>query len=422
MYQVENSGDLIKNKRNALGARASWLILSQTVWGLGFTSFFTDISSEMVATTLPVYLALVLRLAPFQLGIIDGLYQGAAILVKIIAGLWADRSDSKKHVAVAGYALSTLSRIGLLLSGPALLGSAWLGLVGTTLVDRIGKGIRTSPRDAMITASTVPSQLGTAFGAHRAMDTAGAMIGPLLASLLLWVTASAYDAVFVISMLFGVVGLAVLLFFVPRLHPAGPRGSNARPVNVQEMLRLLSDPRFRALLLAGGLLALATISDSLLHLTIQKKADLSPGIFPLLFVFVALVFMVLAVPMGRLADRMGRRRIFLAGYVLLGAAYGVALLPVMGGALLVAYVLLLGSYYAATDGVLMALLGGVLPDHIRTSGIALFTTFTGLARLVASLLFGAVWSLAGAQVAVGVFLVALLCIVGGATRWLKEPS
>ena len=415
MYQVENAGDVIKNKRQTLRSRASWLALSQTVWGLGFTSFFTDISSEMVATTLPVYLALVLRLAPFQLGLIDGLYQGTAILVKIASGVWADRSGDGKRVAVAGYALSTLSRIGLLLSGAAMP-----GLTAATVIDRIGKGIRTSPRDAMITASTPPEKLGTAFGAHRAMDTAGAMIGPLLASAVLWLTHFAYDAVFMVSLLFGIVGLAVLLLFVP--GSTRPNDAQVARADLRQVLRLLRERGFRALLVAGVLLAFSTVSDSLLHLTIQRKLDLSPGLFPLIFVGVALSFMVLAVPFGRLADRFGRRRVFLGGYLLLAATYALMLFPAFDIAALALYVLLLGAYYAATDGVLMALLGAVLPEHIRTSGIALFTTFTGLARLLASTLFGAAWSAAGAPAAVAVFLAALIASVGVAAMFLRPAE
>ena len=206
MYQIETSGDVIKNKRGLLASRLAWLSMSQAVIGLGFTSFFTDISSEMVAATLPIYLVLVLRLAPLQLGIIDGLYQGAAVVVKIASGFVADRLQRQKEIAVAGYALSALSKLILL-----FVGGSWGGLMGITVVDRIGKGIRTSPRDAMIAASTSEDKLATAFGVHRAMDTAGAMLGPLIAAGLLWFTISAYDTVFVVSLCFALIGLGVLV-------------------------------------------------------------------------------------------------------------------------------------------------------------------------------------------------------------------
>ena len=400
MYQIENSGDLIKSKRNLITARLTWLTVSPTVLALGFTSLFTDVSSEMVSTTLPIYLATVLRLAPLQLGLIDGLYQGAAILVKIISGLFADRWQRHKEVAAVGYGLSAFTKLGLLLAG-----NSWGGLAGVTLIDRIGKGIRTAPRDAMIASTTPPDQLATAFGAHRAMDTAGAMLGPLIAAGILWFTASAYDAVFVVSFSFALIGLAVIISFVR--NPVRTNPLENKRANFAEALKLLAEPRFRALLLVGSLLSLATLSDSLLHLTMQRKMNLSAGAFPLLYVVIAFIYMLLAVPFGRLADRVGRKRLFIIGYGFLGMAYAMVLLPGPGAAALVAYVLLFGLYYAATEGVLMALASSLLPEHLRTSGLSLFTTATGLARLLASVAFGATWGWLGASQAVWVFLIGL---------------
>jgi MFS family permease len=382
------------------------------VVALGFTSFFTDISAEMVNATLPIYLSFVLRLAPFQLGIIDGVYQGATVLVRLVSGVWADRTRRHKEAAVMGYGLSAFSKLGLLLIG----GSAgWAGIIGITIMDRIGKGIRTSPRDAMIAASVPDERLATAFGVHRTMDTAGAMLGPLLASAVLWFTGSAYDAVFVVSLCFAFIGLAVLGVFVPRPKATPVEAPLApKPVRVADGLKLLNEPRFRRVALIGVLLSLATVGDGLLHLNLQRKLDLMPGVFPLLYVFVALVYMLFAIPLGRLADRFGRERLFLLGYVPLCLVYGL-LLWVNRGAfgvlVLVAYVLLLGVYYAATEGILIAIASSLLPEGIRTSGLALFTSFTGLARLLASVLFGAAWSAFGSDQSLLIFLVGLAAAV-----------
>src|SRR5215208_5774496 len=168
MYPIQSSGDLLKNKRKNLLSRSMWTSVGSTVIYLGLTSLLTDISSEMVTATLPLYLLLTLRLAPLQFGLIDGLNQGASVLVRIASGLIADRWRRTKEVAAAGYAFSAICRIGLL-----LVGRSWLGISGVVLLVRIGKGIRTSPRDAMIAASVPSDKLGTAFGVHRAMDTAG---------------------------------------------------------------------------------------------------------------------------------------------------------------------------------------------------------------------------------------------------------
>lgn len=177
MYQIEGSGQVLKGR----GRRAlSQLVrprVSRTVLLLGYTSMFTDISAEMVSTILPLYLVFSLNMSPLAFGVIDGLYLGAAALVRIFGGFLADRTRRHKEVAVAGYALSAVSRFGLL-----IVGNVWTLLAGVVLIDRLGKGIRTAPRDALISLSSEQKELATAFGVHRALDTAGAMIGPLIAS------------------------------------------------------------------------------------------------------------------------------------------------------------------------------------------------------------------------------------------------
>ena len=209
MYQAETSAALFKKKFKLPGSRLNWMRVGSTVFLLGTTSLFADISSEMVATTLPIYLLVTLRLSPFQVGLTDGIYQGAAVLVKVISGMIADRWRRPKEVAVVGYGLSALCRLGLLAAG-----GSWGAISGSIALDRIGKGIRTAPRDAMIAASSAPEQLATAFGVHRAMDTAGAMLGPLLAVVILSVAHQGYDAIFVVSLCVALIGLAVIVLFV----------------------------------------------------------------------------------------------------------------------------------------------------------------------------------------------------------------
>jgi MFS family permease len=401
MYPIENSGDLIKNKRKQLFSRAMWVGVGSNVFFLGLTSLLTDISSEMVTATLPIYLLVTLRLAPLQFGLIDGINQGASVLVRIASGLIADRWRRAKEVATSGYAFSAFCRIGLLLAG-----RSWLGISGVVLLDRIGKGIRTSPRDAMIAASVPSENLGTAFGVHRAMDTAGAMLGPLLAAGLLFLAPGAYDVVFIVSFCFAIVGVAVIALLVEKPETAAP-AADASSVSSKIVGQLLARPDFRALVLISTALALTTLSDSFIFLTLQRRFDFSLSLFPLLYVGTALVYMVLAIPMGRLADRMGRRHIFLAGYGLLALLYAMLLLPGLPQALSLGLLLLLGIYYAATDGVLSALASAILPEQWRTTGLAIMTTGTGLARLLASLGYGALWSYFGPNSALTIFLVGL---------------
>jgi MFS family permease len=399
MYQIENSGQVIKSRKSLTFAR---LRVSRVVLFLGLTSFFTDISSEMITTILPIYLIFSLHLAPIEFGIIDGLYQGAAALVRIASGILSDRWQRYKEIAIAGYSLSAICKLGFL-----ILGSAWAWIAGIILVDRIGKGIRTSPRDALISLNSPHDELAAAFGVHRALDTAGAMLGPLVAFGLLALTPGAFDTVFVVSFCIALIGLGVLTLFVDQ-QPAKQRASHHSSVSLRTAMSLLNDNSFRALVLIGGLLGLTTISDSFVYLSIQQRLDLNVGFFPLLYVITALVYMLLAVPAGWLADRIGRGRVFVGGYALLLAVYTLLLLPSIGWFELGAYLFLFGAYYSATDGVLMAFASARLPQHLRASGLSLLTTVTSLARLLASVLFGLFWTLWGVETTVRAFLGLLL--------------
>jgi MFS family permease len=400
MYPIENSGDLIKNKRGQLLSRAVWANIGRNVFFLGLTSLLTDISSEMVTATLPLYLMLGLGLAPLQFGLIDGINQGASVLVRIASGLVADRWGRAKEVAASGYAFSAICRIGLL-----LVGRNWPAISGVVLLDRVGKGIRTAPRDAMIAASVPAEKLGTAFGIHRAMDTAGAMLGPLLAAGLLALTPGAFDSVFIVSFCFAIMGVAVITLLVEQPAATSPGGSP--PVTARVVSQLLARPDFRALVVASSALAFTTLSDSFIFLTLQRKLDLNLSLFPLLYVGMTLVYMLLAIPLGRLADQWGRWRVFFAGYGLLAVVYGLLMVPGLPGTAGLGILLLLGLFYAATDGVLAALASAILPEQWRTTGLAIMTTGTGLARFLASLGYGALWTYLGPDQALGIFLVGL---------------
>ena len=423
MYQIENSGQVLRTREKRSSFRLSRVRVSQTVLMLGLTSMFTDISSEMVATILPMYLVLNLQLSPLAFGVIDGLYLGAAAIVRLFSGFLADRSHRHKQIAVAGYALSAISRLGLL-----LVGGVWTLLASVVLIDRLGKGIRTAPRDAMISLSSERENLATSFGVHRALDTAGAMIGPLIAFGLLTLTPGSYDAIFVVSLCAAVVGLGFLTLFVqnptisvPEAEDTGTAVSvTARP-SLRAMAALGRDSRFGPLLLIGSVLSLATVSDGFLYLTLQNRLDFNIGLFPLLYVATALIFMLLAIPMGQLADRIGRNWVFIGGYIFLIAVYALLLLPWYGAAQGIACLLLFGAYYAATEGVLMALASVLLPEALRTSGLALLTTATNLARLAASILFGLLWTWQGVSTAVWVFFAALAVATVLAAYLLASP-
>jgi predicted MFS family arabinose efflux permease len=289
------------------------------------------------------------------------------------------------------------------------VGSAWTGIAGLVLLDRTGKGIRTAPRDALISLSSSPARLATAFGVHRALDTAGAMLGPIVAFALLALVPGAFDAVFVASFCAAVVGLGILVLFVENRAPApAPGVAGSAALSSTTILRLWAAPGFRPLLLLATVLGLATISDAFLYLVLQRRLTFNVGLLPLLPVATGLGYFLLAVPAGRLADRVGRGRVFVLGYGLLLLVYAAVWLPGAGLAELLAALVLLGAYYAATDGVLMALGSVILPAEGRATGLALLATATGLARLLASLLFGAVWTWWSLEAAAALFAVALV--------------
>ena len=284
-------------------------------------------------------------------------------------------------------------------------GSSFAALGAVVFADRIGKGIRTAPRDALISLSSRREGLGLAFGVHRALDTTGAMLGPLVAFALLAISPEGYDAIFIVSFLVAVLGVAVLVLMVDRRDE--PVASAVSAVSWRDAVGLLAPGRFRGILVAAGILGLVTISDAFLYLGLQRQTDFDPTLFPLLFTATSLAYMLLAVPVGAVADRVGRGRTFLAGHVVLLVLYGSLLLPTGGGLALLAYLVAFGAFYAATDGVLSALGAAALPSGMQATGLALLLTVTSLARLGGSVLFGAVWTVAGFEAAVRLFAVGL---------------
>jgi MFS family permease len=400
VYQAESTRQLLRGPR-LLRHRKRWPRVSRNVVLLGLVSLFTDLSSEMVATILPLYLIFGLGLSPLQFGVVDGLYQGASGLVRVGGGFAGDRWRRHKEVAGLGYGVSAVCKLGYV-----AVGSALSSLSTIVVLDRIGKGIRTAPRDALISLSTSRATLGTAFGVHRALDTAGAMLGPLAAFSILALAPRAFDAVFVVSFCVALIGVAIMFLFVENRSASVERSQGER-VSLRDAFGLIKVRRFQLLIVLGTLLALFTVSDGFLYLAMQNHMNFDERFIPLLFTGSALAYMLLAVPMGRLADKVGPGPVFLGGYALLLPVYGSLLLPSFGIAVLPIYLLLVGTYYAATDGVLMALASALLPEQLRGSGLALLVTATSLARLLASVLLGGIWTWVGIDTALLVFGIGL---------------
>lgn len=415
----------------AVGAR-----VAPTVLALGAVSLITDVSSEMVTAVLPLYLVAGLGLSPLGFGLLDGVYNGFSAVVRLAGGHLADRGGGRhKWVAGAGYAISAACK-------PLLLVAHTLTPIGLILAaDRTGKGLRTAPRDALISLSSTPENRGRAFGVHRAMDTAGALLGPLVAFLILREAVDGYDAVFTVSFCVAVVGVLVLVLFVPGGVSGGLAGGGAGgvsgtrangvtkgaasvvPENPRPTLRaalaLLRHRTLRRTAICALLLGLATVSDSFVYLLLQRRLGVPDRWFALLPLGTAAAFLLLALPLGRLADRVGRWRVFLAGHGALLAAYAVLLTSWHSSALPYLVLLLHGGFYAATDGVLMAAASDSVPEELRSSGLALVQTGQALARFACSLGFGAMWTVWGDRTALGVSTLALVCCAGVSLALLR---
>ncbi|MFE0511647.1 MFS transporter [Streptomyces sp. NPDC058964] len=420
MYLTDRSAPSAAGAEPGRG-RAFGPKVAPVVLVLGTVSLITDISSEMVTAVLPLYLVSQVGFSPLGFGTLDGVYNGAGALVQLTGGHLADRVRNHKLMAGLGYGLSALCK-------PLLLLASGLGTLGTVLaLDRTGKGLRTAPRDAMISLSTPPQNQGRSFGVHRAMDTTGAMLGPLVAFLILRAAADGYDAVFGVSACVAALGLLVLVLFVPgRRHDTRSNEAGApdggRPVRVREALALLRIPRLRALAGCAALLGLTTVSDAFVYLLVQRRVGIGEEWFPLLPLGTAAVFLLLAVPAGALADRIGRRTVFLAGHAGLLTAYALLLWAPDTSALPCLVLALHGTFYAATDGVLPAALAGIVPEQLRASGLALVGTSQALARFSCSLGFGAAWTAWGDGPALAGAAAGLLCCAAVAGMVLRPTG
>lgn len=408
---------------------------------LGIVSLLTDVSSEAVTAVLPLYLTAALGMSPLAYGFIDGIYQGISAVVRIAAGRVADRGDHPKWVAFLGYGLSAIARLALLVS------QGFAAVTGVITVDRLGKGIRTAPRDAMIAAGSPADAISRNFGVHRALDTVGAMLGPLIAFVILAMLPGDYRSVFIVSFAFALVGLAVLGLIVPDVRPRR-EASTASPDAVPDshaqcriqcrdcawaqaisqartsddhprpMLSLLRQPALRRIVIVAGALGLLTVGDGFLYLILQRRSDFASAYFPLLYVGTSAAYLLLSVPMGRLADRYGKARVFVLGHVPLALAFVFAALPFASSAWVIATVGLLGVYYAATDGVLAALTSRSVAVSNRASGIATVQTIVAFARFCSSLGFGLLWVSVGPSMALVLVLTGLLLALPFAWRWL----
>lgn len=358
--------------------------LPRNVWVVTVTSFLTDVSSEMVVHVLPLYLANVLGARTDVIGLIEGAGETAASLLKLLSGWLSDRLGSRKWLTVAGYSLSTLAKPFLLIAG------TWEAVLAVRLSDRVGKGIRTAPRDALIADSINETQRGVAFGLHRAGDTAGAALGLLIALIVvasvqhfgMLLTADTFKTLVAISIVpaaLAVIALALGVREVPL-----KTGARLPRLSLAEF-----DNRFKAFLLIVVLFTLGNSSDAFLVLRAQERGVSVTGIMAMVLLF-NIVYAILAGPAGKLSDRIGRRRLIVAGWLVYGLIYLGFALAGAGWQLFALYALY-GIYYGVTEGVGKALIADLVAPEQRGTAYGLYNAAVAVMALPASFIAGVLW-------------------------------
>jgi len=393
----------------------TWREVPATVWTLGFVSLLMDVSSELIHSLLPVFLTTVLGASMVDVGLIEGVAEATAAIAKVFSGALSDRIGKRKLLVGLGYGLAALTK-------PIfpLASTAW-EVLAARFVDRIGKGIRDAPRDALIADITPPEIRGASYGIRQALDTVGGFAGPLSAVALMALYADDFRAVFWWAL--APAALAVLLIVVGVREPDGTTATATRgwPIHRQQLKRLPS--AFWIVVAIGVVFALARFSQAFLVLKAQAEG-LGLALIPLVFVWMNLVYAVTATPAGILSDRIGRVNVLLCGLAALVVAdLALAFVPGLVGVII--GVGLWGLYLGFSQGLLSALVADTAPEDLRGTAFGLFNLVTGGALLVASVLAGGLWSQFGPTAtfsAGAVFSVLAILIVAFGLRAGTKPA
>ena len=377
----------------AAGTRPTYSIrdIPPGVWILGFVSMLMDVSSEMIHALLPIYLVSVLGASMVTVGVIEGIAEATASITKIFSGALSDWLGKRKWLAAAGYGLAAFTK-------PVFPLAPTIGwLVAARFVDRIGKGIRGAPRDALVADLSPPDLRGASFGLRQSLDTIGAFMGPLLAIALMWWTADNFKAVFWFAVIPAFLALALIVFAVREPDRPGELRTVRNPVSPAEIKNL--GPAFWWVVAVASVFTLARFSEAFLILRAQS-VGLPITLVPIVLVAMNVVYAVAAYPAGVMSDRMSRTAVLATGILVLVAADIVlALLPSLGGVAL--GVVLWGLHMGLTQGLLAALVADTAPAELRGTAYGFFNLLAGLAMLAASIIAGSLWDITGPQ---GTFL------------------
>ena len=350
---------------------------------LGFTSLLTDISSEMVYPILPIYLVNVLGASPAILGLIEGIAESLASLLKVFSGYFSDKIRTRKPFAILGYASSTLGKFFLYIS------TSWGFVLVGRIIDRTGKGIRTAPRDALIADSADQKRKGAAFGLHRTMDTLGAIIGVILAYLIITRYQGNFKNIFLFSLIPAVFGVMVLFFVREKKITSQP------PQEKLEFKWGKLDKRLKLCLIFTFIFTLGNSSNQFLLLRAKNLGDPIPTII-LLYLFYNITYSLVAYPAAHISDKIGRKTLLVLGYLFYGLVYLGFAFTHSASSMWFLFGLY-GLYIGFTEGVEKALVADIAPSNLRATAIGLHATLVGIGLLPASLFAGLLWKYLGAS-------------------------
>jgi len=361
------------------------------IWVLGFVSMLMDISSEMIHALLPVYMVTVLGTSTLAVGIIEGIAEATASIVKVFSGALSDWLGKRKFLAALGYGLAAFTK-------PIFPLAPTIGwLVAARFIDRVGKGIRGAPRDALVADIAPPHLRGASFGLRQSLDTVGAFLGPLLAIGLMWLTADHFQAVFWIAVIPAFLSFGLILVAVREPERPDELRRVKMPLRRSELVRL--GATYWWVIAIAAVFTLARFSEAFLLLRAQS-AGLPVMLIPAVLVVMNVAYSLSAYPIGILSDRLGRRMLLVLGLLLLLAA-DIALAFAPGMVVVMVGVALWGLHMGFTQGLLSALIADAAPPELRGTAFGLFNLVTGVALLLASVIAGALWDVIGPR---GTFL------------------
>jgi MFS family permease len=363
--------------------------LPRNVWAVSVTSFLMDVSSEMVLNILPLFLANVLGVQTAIIGVIEGVAEATASVLKLFSGWLSDRLHQRKRLAVIGYGLSALSKPFFLFA------STWEGIAGVRWADRVGKGIRTAPRDALVADSIDPHQRGLAFGFHRAADTAGALVGVLIALFVVWLaegsgldlTEQTFHTVVLVSLIPAFLAVISLAFGAKEVTV---KSNRAMP---KFAFRGLGRP-FMIFIVIVGIFTLGNSSDAFLVLRAQDLGVSVIGVLAMVATF-NLIYALISTPAGSLSDRIGRRKLIVGGWLVYALIYLGFGLAQTGWQVWVLYALY-GGYYGMAYGTANALVADLVPAELRGTAYGSYNAIIGLLAFPASVIAGVLWQGVGA--------------------------